>query len=784
MSDHAPGGRKSQKWAVLIGIEHYDSPLSAEDYEARYDESGNEIRYTNLYGCVNDVLAIEEYLVDTINIEPAKIKKLIAPVPGRRYLSELPRRYLEPTYDNIMNALRVPDGAGKGDFIYIHFSGHGGRATTIFDKTQKNSDLDEALVPIDIVRGGKYLRDLELGMLLQDLEDAGLTVTVVLDCCHSGGAVRGRDDPHLEVSRGVVDVYLSEGGEGGRDRPRDMHRIQSFGRYIMSPWRRTPSGIVVLAACLETQLAREKIKNSHTYGLLTCCLLEALSNAPRDLSSQALFQQIHASVQNSNKDQMPFLVGNEDRFFFSKTLRPKFYTPSVTNHSVDISRSRIDRFVALGAGRLHGVKDRALYAILPVGFDFAQGFQETDVLARVRVQRVSTGDCRAVVEAMDDARWRQIVVGCPAVLQELPSSDKFTVAFEDAAKARDTAWRDVLEQDWHRHKEQQTWLSLDKCDSSEAGFVVEVDANDDLKIHRAPGDFTTTPWDTTPPALPWTASTSMPELIRRLEHIARFTVIKNLGVLPGTPPSRPLVSVRVDNATADKKGDRGQSVPPAQLTVRTSEMYDQYYEVEEDTGFRITVRNESSRPLGCVILDCGSDFSVDRVYPIDAQFHTLEAGKEMAATLIMRIADNQRESARDGARVFDTLKVIVCTPALVMDSLRLPGLFDDSLPGRAGRRTRPLEGLEKLLRDLDMNRLGYAVRDDDAGYHDWGTTDIRLRIWPSGGYQRPVQLPVMAKPSRTEISRLLVIDWWYLARLVVFPLLSSVFLMIARVVQS
>lgn len=719
MSDRQ--NKKQQRWAVLIGIEHYESALqSTAQWKPRHDDSGNEIQYGNLDGCVNDVLAVEKYLVSTIKIKRDRIKRLIAPTPRRSYISELPKDYLDPTYANIVDALKVPYGAKEGDLMYVHFSGHGGRATTIFDSNLKNSSLDEALVPVDITHGGKYLRDLELGMLLQDLETAGLIVTVVLDCCHSGGAVRGEDNSQLGSPRGIEGVYKSD---AKRDQPTNFERIQDFGRDIVSPRRRNTSGVVVLAACLEAQLAREKREGRHSYGLLTHCLLNTLRNIhrARRISTQILYQRIRASVQDSNKYQMPYLVGSEGRFFFSKTLGSEIYPLSVISTSIDISKSVHDRFVRLEGGKLHGLKLHSRYAILPYGFNFGKGFQKKDVLAQVRVWKMTDGEAQAQVEEMDDTRWKKIIIGCPAILQELPECEKFTVAFVSHDNKRSTIG--ALEEAWDKHEGDKTWLSLCSHDSVDALFVVAVDADKNLKIRDAPGNFNITPWDDLQP-LP---HTSMPELLRQLEHIARFSVIKELGILPGSRLSR-LASVRVRNAASGKTGYYGQTIPPAQLTELEDEPYEHAYEVEAETGFSITVKNESQRPLGCVILDCGSDFSIERVYPVERKFQTLEVGQEITTTLAMAISGRQLKSAKAGKAVVDTLKVMVCHPEMIMDSLQLPGLFE--APDRAGQISS-LDGLRRLLRELDMTRPAYVVRDCATESDNWETTDIKMSIRPS-----------------------------------------------------
>ncbi|MFM8922620.1 MAG: caspase family protein, partial [Microcystis panniformis] len=76
--------------------------------------------------------------------------------------------------------------------VYIHNSSHGGRAKTIFPDIKGVGEIDEGIVPTDIgTSEGQYLRDLELAQLLKELADKKLVVTLVLDCCHSGGATRG-----------------------------------------------------------------------------------------------------------------------------------------------------------------------------------------------------------------------------------------------------------------------------------------------------------------------------------------------------------------------------------------------------------------------------------------------------------------------------------------------------------------------------------------------------------------------------------------------------------------
>lgn len=168
-------------------------------------------------------------------------------------------------------------------------------------------------------------------------------------------------------------------------------------------------------------------------------------------------------------------------------------------------------------------------------------------------------------------------------------------------------------------------------------------------------------------------------------------------------------------------------IQPAHLTKLEGETCEHAYEVEAETGFSITVKNESQWPLGCVILDCGSDLSVERVYPVDSKFKTLEAGQELTTTLAMAISEHQLKSAEAGKTVTDTLKFMVCHPEVIMDSLQLPGLFD--APDRAGQISS-LDELQKLLRELDETRRAYVVRDCTTESDNWEATDIKMSIRP------------------------------------------------------
>lgn len=715
--DGVPG-----KWALLIGVDYYEHPENPGQPIAtpRYDGRGNKIQYKTLSGCVNDVLAVEQYLVDAINVDPKHITKLLAPSPGQKHLSELlVDSYRDASYENIVDALKVPRGAKEGDFMYIHFSGHGARTTTVFPELKDDgADAeDEALVPSDITHGGKYLRDLEIGVLLQAMVDVGLIVTVVLDCCHSGGAIRGDDDPELGETRGIPNIYKSDPKV---DLPKTIDSIVQFGRQ--RSWIQAPQGFVVLAACQKLETAKETNRSDYTHGVFTYWLLEILRNSPLEISSQALYERIRAKVQDNARKQTPYLVGDRDRFFFSKKLRSRVYALSVRTTSVSTSKAPVDRFVHLSGGKVHGVEDRSEYAILPWGFELSKQINEDDILGQVQVKEVMPAMSLALFTSQYAVRWEEIVDGCPAVLQTLPIAKKSTVHLVTP----DKNLRANFKINWDQLNGDRTWLSLDGEENSRPSFIISIDDSGDFKICDRSDNLTAAMENALRP-LPVANADSMRALIRRLEHLARFRMTRELanpGVRLGT--SSGLISIKVDTVS-EGQSVSGQWFPPAEI----GECVPGIYEVPEKTIFRITIKNQSGRPLGCVVLDCGAEIGIDHVFPRGEPYHILKPGDHEDALFWMEIASQMRVSAQGGIPIVDTLKVFVFDPPTDIDSLRLPGLSEMEDGRRGGDSDMWSQGLEDLLNFLDSRRIGFSLPASSAPQSTWETFNVKIRIKPS-----------------------------------------------------
>lgn len=210
--------------------------------------------------------------------------------------------------------------AGKGDVVYIHFSGHGQQMQ---DTDNDEADgLDECWIPYDAYRkscamdrGEKHLKDDEVNLYLNAIRDkigdAG-KMLVVIDACHSGDATRGDAD---EVVRGVRDIFKA---------------IQSF---VQSPplkrkgnkaanhrVRKNAERWITLSACQSDQMNIE-MKNP-AVGKLTYAIYkkakEIGSNGNADF-----FRSIRMFV-NSNtgsRPQYPVMTGETDRYSITEIIR-------------------------------------------------------------------------------------------------------------------------------------------------------------------------------------------------------------------------------------------------------------------------------------------------------------------------------------------------------------------------------------------------------------------------------------------------------------------------------
>eukprot|EP00588_Corethron_pennatum_P007796 CAMPEP_0194285618 /NCGR_PEP_ID=MMETSP0169-20130528/30589_1 /TAXON_ID=218684 /ORGANISM="Corethron pennatum, Strain L29A3" /LENGTH=476 /DNA_ID=CAMNT_0039031789 /DNA_START=27 /DNA_END=1457 /DNA_ORIENTATION=+ len=159
---HLVGGG-GQRRAVLVGI----------NYRGQSGE---------LSGCHNDVFNMKKYIMDVHGFHERNIIVLVDDTS-----------HPVPTRHRIIAALEaLVSNSVAGDNVYFHYSGHGGLLApeaNLFKLGGGGDDgYDETLYPLDHTRAGQ-IRDYSLFNRFVRPMAAGVTVTCVMDCCHSGSVL-------------------------------------------------------------------------------------------------------------------------------------------------------------------------------------------------------------------------------------------------------------------------------------------------------------------------------------------------------------------------------------------------------------------------------------------------------------------------------------------------------------------------------------------------------------------------------------------------------------------
>ncbi len=162
-----------ENYALLIGVNDYPS------LEQRWW----------LKGPGNDVALVAQYLTTEAPVPflPENVTVLSDGVEGSK----------DPTLAAIRTAFSdLTAEVQPGDFVYLHFSGHGSQSPALDPSTELDG-LDEIFLPRDIGpwsdKAGTVensLVDDEIGQMIDDLRGKGANVWAVFDSCHSGTATR------------------------------------------------------------------------------------------------------------------------------------------------------------------------------------------------------------------------------------------------------------------------------------------------------------------------------------------------------------------------------------------------------------------------------------------------------------------------------------------------------------------------------------------------------------------------------------------------------------------
>ncbi|NET26720.1 caspase family protein [Okeania sp. SIO1I7] len=690
--------------ALLIGIDFYfPHKLSDGSY------------YKSLGGCVRDINHVEAFLKNRLQVPQTQILKLTASnVEGSTKPSE--PKELWPTYENMVAKFKeITEKAQPQDQVYIHYSGHGGRAPTTSPELKGEDGIDQSLVPTDIGNPEtRYLRDLELARLLENMVDKGLVVTVALDSCHSGGAARNiGDDCDIRRSEtGVVDTtprptdsLVASEDELAQTWESLAQNNQNTRNITSSGWLPEPKGYTLLAACRENESAYETDFDGERHGALTYWMLRSLEKFGTGVSAKTLHNRVFAKVHTQFEKQTPMLQGESDRSFFGNNLvSPQFTVPVI---QVDLEENQVQ----LNAGQAHGLRKGAEFAIYPLGTaDFTQTNQR---LALVKItQRGAVNSWATITQMLGENKIEDIEDGAPALL--LSPSVKLVrkirlLSPEEQNQPSGIDYKVALQAIESAMPEGKGWVELVSGDET-ADYQVSINKLGEYEILDRAG----IPIANLRPALEVSNPNAAISVVKRLVHLSKYHANIDLDNHDPMSPLKGKIEVELFRLPDDfEPGDPEEFIRFNDSgNVPTLDVGQFAY---------LYIRNKSSLPLNITVLAIQPDWSIKKLYPTGVAFQTVGSGKEVKWRIKTSLPNGYQEGT-------DILKVFATIDGTSFDWLELPALDKPIQPKNAGKATTPLAKF--LAKFLASEEAPPTKNVNSAAYasEEWTTEQITLVV--------------------------------------------------------
>lgn len=228
------------KRALLVGINYVGTP-------------------SQLYGCINDIDNVAEYLKSARGYESRSIIVMSDTTPRK------------PTRANILAGFReLLQGARAGDELWFHFSGHGSLQRDT--NGDEESGTDSCICPLDYNQAGLITDDV-VRSALAALVPAGVRLYAVLDMCHSGTGCDLRhkydDSSHLINANGPLPSTYDPNAWALRQTSYEHKR-----------YAKTAGSVFCISGCQDSQTSADAFLGGKAAGALTHSLLESLKANP------------------------------------------------------------------------------------------------------------------------------------------------------------------------------------------------------------------------------------------------------------------------------------------------------------------------------------------------------------------------------------------------------------------------------------------------------------------------------------------------------------------------
>lgn len=694
-----------QLHALLIGIDHYlRSPYCS-----------------SLEGAVADVEAMKVYLT-ACGVPPDRIQMLTASDSGDEQPPEAESRL--PTYENMVAAMRdLTARAEPGDQVLIHFSGHGGKVTSLIPGEK---EIDEGLVPFNIADPqARYLRDVELTYLIRTMIDKELVITLIVDACHSASIVRGHGRANL---RGTRTVDKTQRPETSCVAP--IERLESNWKRLYSRsyrgasrWLPDLEGLVLIAACRSWESAFELPFDGKMRGILTYCLIQLLVEGRADLSCQQIYHRLSARVRRHLMAQTPVIEGMAGRSLLSGVRRPVLGTVRV----IDIDAE--DRRVKLDIGRALGIGLGALFRILPASNSDRRDNRDSSILVEVTdngaveswalaqgddLPRIKSEDLAILVDPGESFRRRVALTEPPEDPEDASSGARACRSQPCPTRNRrheKALPREVLT-DLHHALEARRSGFLEIAaggggtDGRAPDFEVTLDRQGRYEIRDRLGQ----PFADLPaaPSVPGAAR----QLVDHLVHLARFHNVRDLE--NRDQDSHLHQTLQLEIGLLPQGWKPGDTIRPLPFEIQGAPP-----SVKTGRWICLTVDNRSTQPLDIFVLDLQPGWSIELIHPL-LEHETLEGGQRVHLPFEVYLP-------RDFQDQHEIFKVIACADPANFYQLELPPIDRLPSPPRSVLRA-PQNPLERFFAEIAVDGPRTRTMRGQRVSQHWTSAEIEFEV--------------------------------------------------------
>ncbi len=270
------------KKALLIGINRYKIP-GADLRGCVNDVENMKGVLTQMYGFASKDVAVMTDFAATTKAMKAAISKLVR-------------------------------DARSGDVVLLHYSGHG--ANVIDVNGDEPDRRDEILCPTDL-DWHKPLLDDWLRTTFNRLR-AGVSLTVIMDCCHSGSNTRvllPPDAPSIpRFLPNPLDIMEAESGRKLRGKVKGSLHASATAKRKKSDIVDANIPELLVTGCRDTQTSADAYIGGSYNGALTYCVVETLKAAGGTISYRQMHQGTIKRLKQGGYDQVPQLEGRSVKF--------------------------------------------------------------------------------------------------------------------------------------------------------------------------------------------------------------------------------------------------------------------------------------------------------------------------------------------------------------------------------------------------------------------------------------------------------------------------------------